>query len=317
MTPLAGPVAPNNPFQKLWKSLTRTKKNRDLIEGYIFIMPVVLGLVIFTFGPMLASLYFSFTDYPILRAPEWVGFTNFIALFSTEQWFWQAVKVTVVYSLVQVPLGIMGAFLLALFLNQRVKGIAFFRTCFYIPTVVPIVASSVLWMWLLNPDYGLINAGLQLLHLPTSKFLAEPESALPSMILMSLWGVGGGMVVYLAGLQGIPESFYEAAKIDGANDLQLFGYITIPMMTPTIFFNLVMGLIAAFQVFTQAFVMTKGGPLHSTYFYGFMVYERAFNFFQMGMASAMSWLLAITIMALTLVVFRSSALWVFYETEMK
>jgi multiple sugar transport system permease protein len=303
--------------KKFFSRLTRTKKSRDTIEGYIFILPVILGLVIFTFGPMLRSLYFSFTDYPILRAPKWVGLDNFVDLFTREKWFWPAVRVTVVYSIVQVPLGILGAFLLALFLNQRVKSIAFFRTCFYIPTVVPVVASSVLWLWLLNPDYGLVNAVLKLLNLPTSRFLAEPDTALASLILMSLWGVGGGMVIYLAGLQGIPESLYEAAKIDGANELQLFGFITIPMMTPTIFFNLVMGLIGALQVFTQAFVMTGGGPLHSTYFYGLMIYERAFKFFQMGMASAMSWLLAIAIMLLTLVVFRSSSLWVFYETEVK
>ena len=313
---LNAPLRPN-PVKKFFSDLTRTKKRRDLIEGYIFILPVVLGLILFTFGPMLASLYFSLTDYPILRAPEWVGLGNFIELFTQEKWFWQAVKVTVVYAVVQVPLGIMGAFILALFLNQRVKGIAFFRTCFYMPTVVPIVASSVLWLWLLNPDYGLVNAILKFIHLPTSRFLAEPESALPSMILMSLWGVGGGMVIYLAGLQGIPESLYEAAKIDGASEIQLFGFITIPMMTPTIFFNLVMGLIGALQVFTQAFVMTGGGPLHATYFYGLMVYERAFKFFQMGMASAMSWLLGIAIMLLTVVVFRSSALWVFYESEVK
>ncbi len=301
----------------LFHSLGKTKRRRDLIEGYIFILPVVLGLILFTFGPMLASLYFSMTDYPILRSPEWVGFRNYIELFTQEKWFWKSVQVTVTYAAIQVPLGIVGAFLLALFLNQRVKGIAFFRTCFYMPTVVPTVASAVLWGWLLNPDYGLVNAMLKALHLPTSRFLAEPSSALPSMILMSLWGVGGGMVVYLAGLQGIPESLYEAAKIDGANELQLFRYVTMPLMTPTVFFNLVMGLIGAFQVFTEAFVMTAGGPLHSTYFYGLMVYERAFKFFQMGMASAMSWVLGIVIMLLTLLVFRSSALWVFYETEVK
>ncbi len=317
MTPTIGTDPRPRSFGQFYANLVRTKKRRDLIEGYIFILPVVLGLIFFTFGPMLASLYFSLTDYPILRAPEWVGLGNFIDLLTKERWFWQAVKVTVLYAVIQVPLGIIGAFLLAMFLNQRVKGIAFFRTCFYMPTVVPVVASSVLWLWLLNPDYGLVNAILKFLHLPTSRFLAEPETALASMILMSLWGVGGGMVIYLAGLQGIPESFYEAAKIDGANEIQLFGYITIPMMTPTIFFNLVMGLIGALQVFTQAFVMTAGGPLHSTYFYGLMVYERAFKFFQMGMASAMSWLLGLAIMLLTLVVFRSSALWVFYETEVK
>jgi multiple sugar transport system permease protein len=308
---------PKKRVSSFLSNLTSTKSKRDLVEGYIFILPVVLGLLIFTFGPMLASLYFSLTDYPILKSPEWVGLKNFIELFTEEKFFWQSVKVTVTYAVVQVPLGIVGAFLLAMLLNQRVRGIAFFRTCFYMPTIVPVVATAVLWGWLLNPDYGLINAVLKGLHLPTSRFLAEPESALPSLILMSLWGVGGGMVIYLAGLQGIPESLYEAGKIDGANGLQLFRHVTIPLMTPTIFFNLIMGMIGALQIFTEIYVLTKGGPLHATYVYGMMVYERAFTYFQMGMASAMAWLLGAAIMLLTLLIFRSSSLWVFYESEVK
>lgn len=294
-----------------------TKRRRDTIEGYLFIMPVVLGLLIFTIGPMIASFYFSFTKYPILRAPEWIGLRNYVNMFTKEPHFWQACKVTALYALTAVPLGILGAFLLALLLNQRVKGIPIFRTCFYIPTIVPAVASAVLWGWLLNPDYGLFNAVLKQVGLPTSRFLGEPDSALPSLVLMSLWGVGGGMVVYLAGLQGIPESLYEAAKIDGASSRQLFRYITMPLMTPTIFFNLVMGLIGAFQYFTEAFVLTQGGPLFSTYFYSLMVYERAFRFTQMGMAAAMAWFLLAVVLLLTLLVFRSSALWVFYESEVK
>jgi multiple sugar transport system permease protein len=294
-----------------------TRRRRDTIEGYLFIMPVVLGLIIFTFGPMLASLYFSLTDYPILKSPEWIGLKNYIDLFTREEYFWQSVKVTVIYAFFSVTLGIIGSFILALFLNQKLKGIAFFRTAFYMPVIVPIVASTVLWGWMLNPDYGLINAILKGLGLPTSRWLAEPESALPSLILMSLWGIGAGMIIYLAGLQGIPESLYEAGKIDGANGNQLFWYVTLPLMTPTIFFNVVMGLIVAVQVFTEAFLMTKGGPLHATYFYGLMVYDRAFRFFQMGMASAMAWVLGVVILLLTLLVFKSSALWVFYESEVK
>ncbi len=297
--------------------LTSTKRRRDIIDGYLFILPVVLGLLIFTIGPMITSFYISFTKYPILRSPEWIGLRNYVNMFTKEPNFWQACKVTVLYAVTAVPLGILGAFLLAMLLNQRVKGIPIFRTCFYIPTIVPAVASAVLWGWLLNADYGLINAVLKQVGLPTSRFLGEPESALPSLVLMSLWGVGGGMVVYLAGLQGIPESFYEAAKIDGANARQLFRFITLPLMTPTIFFNLVMGLIGAFQYFTEAFVLTQGGPLFSTYFYSLMVYERAFRFTQMGMAAAMAWVLLAVVLALTLLVFRSSALWVFYEAEAK
>lgn len=316
---VATEVSPSN--LKVEKSflgrLTSTKRRRDTIEGYLFILPVVLGLLFFTIGPMIASFYISFTKYPILRSPEWIGLRNYVNMFTKEPNFWQACKVTLLYAVTAVPLGILGAFLLAMLLNQRVRGMPFFRTCFYIPTIVPAVASAVLWGWLLNPDYGLVNAILKYTGLPTSRFLGEPESALPSLVLMSLWGVGGGMVVYLAGLQGISESLYEAAKIDGANSRQLFRFITLPMMTPTIFFNLVMGLIGAFQYFTEAFVLTKGGPLFSTYFYSLMVYERAFKFTQMGMAAAMAWFLLVVVLFCTLLVFRSSALWVFYETEVK
>jgi multiple sugar transport system permease protein len=293
------------------------KEKRNTIQGYLFILPVVLGLLIFTIGPMIASLYFSFTKFPILRSPEWIGLRNYIKMFTQEKYFWQAVKVTVTYAVTAVPLGILGSFLLAMLLDQRLKGIAFFRTCFYMPTIVPALASAVLWGWLLNPDYGLVNAILSNLNLPTSTFLSDPKTALPSLVLMSLWGIGGGMVIYLAGLQGISQQLYEAGKIDGANAFQLFWHITIPLMTPTIFFNLVMGLIGAFQYFTGAFVLTGGGPLFSTYFYNLMLYERAFKWVQMGMASAMAWFLMVVVLLLTLLVFRSSSMWVYYETEVK
>jgi len=303
--------------KSLYGRLTSTKRRRDTIEGYLFILPVVLGLLFFTIGPMLASFYISFTKYPILRSPKWIGLRNFVNMFTKEPHFWQAVKVTLIYAGTAVPLGILGAFLLALLLNQRIKGMPFFRASFYMPTVVPAVANAVLWGWLLNPDYGLVNAMLKAVGLPTSRFLGEPRSALASLVLMSLWGVGAGMVIYLAGLQGIPESLYEAAKIDGANSRQLFRFITVPLMTPTLFFGLVMGLIGAFQYFTEVFVLTQGGPLFSTYFYSLMVYERAFRFTQMGMAAAMAWFLLVIVLVLTLLVFRSTALWVFYDSALK
>ena len=290
---------------------------RDTVQGYLFISPVVLGLLIFTIGPMLTSFYMSFTKFPLLRAPEWIGLRNYIVMFTSDKNFWQACKVTLIYAGTSVPLGLFGAFVLALILNQRVKGIAFFRTSFYMPAIVPAIASLILWGWLMNRDYGLINAILVRLGFAKFSFFAEPETALASMVMMSLWGVGAGMIIYLAGLQGIPETLYEAGKLDGANELQLFRNITIPMMTPTIFFNLVMGLIAASQTFMNAFVLTSGGPLKSTYFYNLMLYERAFNWTQMGMASAMAWFLLFVVLILTLLVFRSSALWVFYEVEVK
>ncbi len=314
MTSIAGTASSQNRVKSFVSALTATKHRRDTIEGYLFILPVVLGLLIFTLGPMVASLYFSFTKFDILSSPIWIGLGNYITMFTQDQYFWLSCKVTLIYAFTSVPLGIIGGFMLALLLNQKVKGIAFFRTCFYIPTVVPAIASAVLWSWLMNPDYGLINAALAILHIPPYSFLGQPETALPSLVLMSLWGIGGGMVIYLAGLQGIPESLYEAAKIDGANEWDLFWHITIPMMTPTVFFNLVMGLIGAFQVFIQAFVMTSGGPLHATYFYNLMLYERAFGFLQMGMASSMAWFLCVFILVMTLLVFRSSTFWVFYET---
>jgi multiple sugar transport system permease protein len=294
-----------------------SKRVRNTVQGYLFISPVVVGLLVFTIGPMLISLYLSFTNFPLLRAPEWIGLRNYIVMFTEEKLFWQAIKVTALYSVTSVPLGMLGGFLLAMLLNQRVKGIAFFRTSFYMPSIVPAIASLILWGWLMNRDYGLINAVLVRLGFSKFPFLAEPETALMSLVIMSLWGVGGGMIIYLAGLQGIPESFYEAAKIDGANELQLFRFITIPMMTPTIFFSLVMGLIAASQTFMNAFVLTSGGPLKATYFYNLMLYERAFRWTQMGMASAMAWFLLLVVLVLTLLVFRSSQLWVFYETEVK
>ena len=303
------------PTRSWWMRLSRQQRNN--IQGYLFILPVVLGLLIFTIGPMIASFWLSFTKFPILRSPEWVGLRNYVKMFTQEKYFWQAVKVTATYAITAVPLGILGSFLLAMLLDQRIKGVAFFRTCFYMPTIVPALASAVLWGWLLNPDYGLVNAILSRLGLPTSTFLSHPKTALGSLVLMSLWGVGGGMVIYLAGLQGIPQQFYEAGKIDGANRLQLFFYITVPLMTPTIFFNLIMGLIGAFQYFTGAFVLTGGGPLFSTYFFNLMLYERAFKWLQMGMASAMAWFLLVVILLLTLLIFRSSSAWVHYETEVK
>ena len=290
---------------------------RDTIQGYLFIMPVVLGLLIFTIGPMIVSFYFSFTDYAVLRSPKFLGTDNYVHLLTTDRLFWKAVGVTITFAVMSLPLGIMGSLLVAVLMNQKVRGIPFFRTCFYMPAIVPGVASAVLWSWLLNPDYGLVNAVLFELGLPTSRFLAEPETALPSLVLMGLWGLGGGMVIYLAGLQGIPEALYEAGKIDGANSWQLFWKITIPLITPTIFFNLIMGLIGTFQYFMSAYIMTAGGPLFATYFYNLMLYERAYKWMQMGVASAMAWMLLVVVLILTLLVFRSSSVWVYYEAEVK
>lgn len=289
---------------------------RDTIQGYLFIMPVVLGLILFVFGPMVASLYFSFTEYSILQSPEWIGFRNYVDIFTRPPLrVLHSLWVTLKFALFAVPLTLVGALVAALLLNQKLRGMRIFRTLLYIPTIVPIVASVFVWAWLLNPDRGLVNATLAFFRLPTGTWFSEPDTALPTLIILSLWGIGPTMVIFLAGLQGVPESLYEAAKIDGANDWRLFWSITLPQLTPTVFFVLITGLINTFQYFVPAYILTKGGPLYATYFYNLNLYEKAFRWQFMGLASAMAWLMFAIILVLTLILFRSSDAWVYYEVK--
>jgi len=233
----------------------------------------------------------------------------------TDPLFWQSLKVTAIYSFVSVPMGLGLGLAVAILMNQKVRGIAAFRTIYYLPAVVSGVAVALLWMWIFDPSYGLGNVVLRSIGLPGSQWLTSPTTSLLSLILMSFWGIGGGMVIYLAGLQSVPQHLYEAADLDGAGVLQKFRHVTIPMLTPVIFYNLIMGIIGSFQVFTQAFVMTNGGPVNSTLFYVLYLFRQAFNYYHMGYASAMAWILFAIILALTLIVFKSSALWVYYEGE--
>ena len=289
---------------------------RDTIQGYLFISPVILGLLIWTLSPMIASLYLSFTEYPLLKPAKFVGLENYIDIFTRPNLrVLQSLKVTFLYALMALPLGLIISLATALLLNQRLRGIRFFRTAFYMPTIVPAVATVFIWGWLLNPEFGLINALLKQLGLPTSRWLGEPESALISLVLISLWGIGPAMIIFLAGLQSISESLYEAGKLDGANDPQLFWFITLPQLSPIFFFNLVTGLIATFQYFVPAFILTQGGPLFSTYFYNLNLYEKAFRWLQMGLASAMAWIMFAIILVLTLIMFRVSDTFVFYEED--
>lgn len=296
-------------------SAHRRRVLQSNIEGWLFVLPVVLGLLIWTIGPVLASLYLSFTSYDLLSPPKFIGIRNFVNLFFHDNLFWLSLRVTLEYAVIAVPVGLIGSLILAMLLNAKVKALGVFRTTFYMPSIVPAVASAVLWGWLLNPDWGLVNVILKSLHLPTSRWLASPDSALLSLVVMSLWGLGGPMIIFLAGLQSVPEQFYEAASIDGADGLHRFWHVTVPLLTPTVFFNLVIGIIGALQYFTQAFVLTAGGPEYATEFYGLNLYQKAFQWFEMGYASAMAWILFILIMILTLLVFRSSAAWVYYEGE--
>lgn len=285
---------------------------RDLRNGLLFTSPWLVGLVVFTIYPTIASLYFSFTDYTVLKAPRWVGLANYVELISGDQLFPRSLVNTLYYAAFALPLGLIGSVLLALLLNKKLTGMSIYRTVFYLPNVVPTVAMSVLWIWLFNPNYGLFNSILTGLGLRGIPWLTSPEWSKPSLILMSIWGIGGSMVIYLAGLQDIPQHLYEAADLDGANAWQKTWNVTLPMLTPTIFFNLVMGLIGVFSYFTQAFIMTNGGPLDSTLFYMLYLYRNAFMYFKMGYASAQAWILFIIVVSLTLVVFRSSGRWVYY-----
>jgi len=291
-------------------------RRKEALQGYLFASPWLLGLFIFTIGPMAFSLYISFTRYDILSPPTWLGLANYHDLFLGDPMFWTALGNTLYYTVFSVPLGMLGSLLLALLLNRQVRGIALFRAAYYIPTVISTVPVSILWIWLLDPSAGLINTALAVVGIHGPTWLASPEWSKPSLVLMSLWGIGGAtMVIYLAGLQGIPQHLYEAAQIDGATKWKQFRHITLPMLSPTSFFVLIIGIIGSFQVFTQAWVMTQGGPLDSTTFYSLYLYKEGFNYLYMGYASAMAWVLLAIILAVTLVILRTSSHWTHYEGQ--
>jgi len=288
---------------------------QDTLRGYLFILPVVLGLLIWTFGPMLASAYYSLTDYKIISEPEFVGLENYVKLLTDDRAFFQSLSVTVRFALMYVIGAQVVCLGIAVLLTQRVRGLAVFRTLFYLPIIVPAAASAVLWKYLYNKEFGPIDGILNALGIHSINWLGSPESALFALVIMGVWGGGVTTIIYVAGLQHVPEELLESAKIDGANALQRFLHVTIPMLTPTIFFNVVTGIIGSFQVFVPAFIMTEGGPVRATYFYNYNLYEKAFKWLEMGYASAMAWLLFAIIIVLTMFIFRSSPLWVYYEGE--
>ena len=312
-----------------------TAKRRNALQrtntrnGLLFTMPALIGLAVFTAYPVVALLYYSFCRYTALKPPTWVGLSNYSVLMH-DKLFLESLYNTAYYTVFAVPLGIIVAFALAVLLNAKVKGLAFFRTIFYIPSIVPVVASSVLWLWILNPDYGLINLsiegfghalqwvcghlGIHFAGFTGPGWLSSPTWSKPALILMSAWGVGGTTVIYLAGLQDVPQDLYEAASLDGATGWQKTRHITVPFMSPYIFFTAVMGIIGSTQYFTQAWVMTggTGGPANSTMFFAMYLFQNAFQMFKMGYACAMAWLLFIVILVATLLIFKSSARFVYY-----
>jgi len=289
--------------------------SKRLITGLLFISPWIVGFLAFTLYPILASLYYSLCDYRILSPPRFVGLANYSTLVRDE-YFWRSLFNTA-FMFIELPIAVALGIGIAMLLNQAVRGLPFFRTIFYLPAIVPTVAVSMLWLWMFNPDLGLMNAGLSKFGLPTFGWLVDPKSAKPAFIVMDLWGVGGGMIIYLASLQGVPQHLVEAAALDGAGTLSRIRHVTLPAISPVIFFMVVTGMIGLFQYFTQAFIMTspRGGPEHSTLFYALYLFQNAFEYFKMGYACAMGWILFVISVIATIVVFRTSARWVYYEEE--
>jgi multiple sugar transport system permease protein len=294
-----------------------TMARQEEIASWVFILPWIIGFLAFTAGPMLASLYLSFTETTMLEPPSYVGLLNYRNLFSTDEitsLFWKTLYNTSYYVFLSVPLELMVGFSIALLLNQDVVGRGIFRTIYYLPAVLPAVAVSLLWLLVFNVDFGVLNSFLAVFGIKGPAWLYEEAWAKPALIIMSVWAAGGPMLIFLAGLQGIPTELYDAAKVDGAGGWRRFRHVTIPMVSPTIFFVLVTGIIGSFQVFTSTYIMTAGGPANSTMMYVLYLFNLAFRQFRMGYASALAWIYFVVIMVFTVLLFRSSAAWVYYES---
>jgi multiple sugar transport system permease protein len=287
--------------------------NSDAVAGYVLLLPTLIGLALFSLGPVVASALLSFTRWDGLTAPVWTSTENYRLLF-TDPLFWTALRNTAYFTVGSVVPAIVLSLLLALAVNQKIKGVVVFRTLFFLPVVSPPVAIAILWGWLYNGQYGLINAALDRLGLSPVQWLAEPSTAMPSIIIMSIWsGLGYNMVLFLAGLQGIPQELYEAAEIDGANRWARFRHVTVPLLSPTTFFIMVLAMIGAFQLFDYAYILTNGGPMYSTLSIVLYIYQMAFQNFKMGYASALAYVLFVIIAVVTFVQFRLQRRWVHYE----
>lgn len=288
-------------------------KSRDTRAGILFAMPWIFGFTLFLAYPLFASLYYSFTSYSILKPPRWVGLDNYIEL-SQDGVFLTTLKNTLLYAIGAVPLSTIVAICLAMLLNTKVKGMAFYRTLFFLPSLVPMVALGTLFLWVFNGDYGLLNAAMRTVGIPPPNWLGDPAWAKWTLVLISMWGCGQAMVIYLAGLQDVPVSLYEAAELDGAKLWAKTRSVTLPILSPVILFNVIMGIIGSLQVFAVPYVMFPGGaPARSTYFLAMYLYDNAFQFQRMGYASAMGWVLFLITMLLTFLSLKLSERHVHYE----
>lgn len=291
-------------------------RRREARAGLFFVLPWMVSLLVFTVYPIIATIFFSFTDYNIIQAPHWVGLANYQTMFTADPDFWHSVGNSAYYALISVPFGLVLALVLALLLNMRARGIGVYRTIFYLPTLVPPVASTIIFMLLFNPNSsGFVNTVLGAVGIQSQGWLTDANQAKPVLIFLSLWGLGAATLIFLAGLKDIPVTLLEAATIDGAGSWQRFWHITLPLLSPMLLFNLVMGVISSFQVFTQALIVgsTTGDPQGSTLMFMIMIYRSAFRYFSMGYASALSVILFLAVLIVTLLIFWSARVWVFYE----
>ncbi len=297
------------------KKRNLNQRQKEAISFYLFISPWIIGFILFYLGPVIASFYFSLTNWDLLTPPKFIGMANYVKIFTRDPLFLQSLKVTLVYTFTYVPLDLILGLLIALLLNRPIKGIGIFRTIFYLPSVLTGVAYVVMWMWIFNPQVGLINTLLKYIGITGPRWLLDPKYALWALVLMSIFQVGRSMVIYLAGLQDVPKELQEAASIDGANAWGRFWKITLPLLTPSILFNLIFGMIMTFQSFTNVYIATNGGPLDSTLFYVLYLYQKAFSLLEMGYASALAWILFLMVLVLTIIIFKTSGKWVFYRSE--
>jgi multiple sugar transport system permease protein len=295
-------------------------RRREALQGYLYITPWIIGFLVFVAGPLLASLYYSFTYYPLMLEPSWVGLQNYSTAFFKDRLFWLSAGRTLLWAVTVVPLGIIGSFFAALLLNRKVPLKTVWRVFFFLPSLTPEIAAALLWMWILQPDIGVVNSTLKSWFGITGPgWMSSPDWAMPSLVLISLWtGIGSvRMLIFLAGLQGVPQELYDASVVDGANWWQKVRHVTLPMISPTILLNLILGVIGSLQVFGLAFVTTGGGPAYATYFYGLHLYQTAFRSFDMGYGSALAWFLFTVILVLTLVQISLSRRWVYYAGATK
>ncbi|MFB3896383.1 MAG: carbohydrate ABC transporter permease [bacterium] len=300
--------------------MTKTE-TRNLRNGLLFASPWLIGFTVLIGYPVIASFYYSLCYYDAISSPKFIGFGNYTTLLFHDPLFWKSLYNTIYMVFLGLPIGLIASLALAIFLNQKVRGLAFYRTIYYLPSITPVVALSILWLWLFNPQMGLINTLLvpilRQFNLSAPGWLDDPFWAKPALIFMGVWGVGNTIIIFLAGLQDVPQQLYESAEIDGATAWRKLWHITLPMLSPVIFFNVIMGIIGSFQYFTQVWIMTRGGPQDTTLFYALYLFNNAFLFSKMGYASAMAWVLFLITLLCTITVFKSSARWIYYAGETK